>query len=164
MENHHFIPRLKVRDYLHGSPTIRKYISYDFEIYFVNPIVTTPHSLKVLCFHAYFKETLNEVFQAPHQVRKVKILYYLDDGTMQVSEPRVDNSGLSQGCIVSRQRVPRTNGSNEYLSILDLQVNSTIQIFDRVYFISGCDQFTRNFLNRAGVAVADKQETPLYVL
>lgn len=59
--------------------------------------------------------------------------------------------------------IPRTYGSCEYLTILDLNVNSTIQIFDRVYFITGCDQFTRNFLNRAGVSVADKQETPSYV-
>ncbi|KAG4065244.1 hypothetical protein HA402_012686 [Bradysia odoriphaga] len=144
----------KFRQILHGKPSFYP----PFEGPKLPPWVA--YDKKVLCFHAFFKESLNEVFQASHQVRKVKILYYLEDGTMQVSEPRIDNSGLSQGCIVSRQKIPRTNGSCEYLSILDLNVNSTIQIFDRVYFISGCDQFTRNFLNRAGVAVADKQDTP----
>ena len=39
---------------------------------------------KVLCFYAYFQETLQEVHMASHQVRKVKILFYLEDGTMQV--------------------------------------------------------------------------------
>lgn len=116
---------------------------------------------KVLCFHAYFKESLHEVFKAPYQVRKVKILFYLEDGTMQVSEPRVDNSGLSQGCVVSRQRVPRPAPcQHEFLSILDLNVSQTITIFNRVYQITGCDLFTRHFLNRAGISVPDPIATP----
>lgn len=116
---------------------------------------------KVLCFYAFFKESLHEVYQAPYQVRKVKILFYLEDGTMQVSEPRVPNTGLSQGCVVSRQRIPRPAPcQNEFLSILDLNVNQTVTIFNRVYQITGCDKSTRYFLNRSGICVPDPIETP----
>lgn len=116
---------------------------------------------QVLCFHAYFKESLHEVYQSPYQVRPVKIMFYLEDGTIQVSEIKRDNSGLPQGCVVSRQRVPRPPPChNEFLSILDLNVNQTVQIFSRVYKITGCDKFTRHFLNRAGISVPDPVETP----
>lgn len=43
---------------------------------------------KVLRFYGYFKETLEEVYKSPYQVRKVVILFYLEDGTMQVSIDR----------------------------------------------------------------------------
>lgn len=130
---------------------------------YVGPLIPPwlAYDKKVLCFHAYFKESLHEVYQAPYQVRKVRILFYLEDGTMQVSEPRVDNSGLSQGCVVSRQRVPRPPPcQHEFLSILDLNVNQTVTIFDRVYQITGCDLFTRHFLNRTGISVPDPIDTP----
>ncbi|KAI9576779.1 hypothetical protein GQX74_010761 [Glossina fuscipes] len=75
----------------------------------------------VLCFNAYFKETLQEVYQAPFQVRKVKILYCLEDGTMQVLEPKVENSGIPQGCMVHRQRIPKPPPCrSDFMSTLDL--------------------------------------------
>lgn len=76
-------------------------------------------------------------------------------------EPRSDNSGISQGSIVSKQRVPRSKFiENEYLSVLDLNVQKNVKIFDRVYTITDCDSFTRKFLNEAGISVPDPIELP----
>ncbi|XP_034477117.1 EF-hand domain-containing family member C2 [Drosophila innubila] len=109
---------------------------------------------QVLCFSAYFKEPLTEIYHAPYQVRKVKIYFYLEDGTMQITEPKVENSGIPQGCLVHRQRIPKSPpGDREFISIFDLNVDTNVQIFDRVYHITGCDIFTRQFLNRAGIPV-----------
>ncbi|XP_055640379.1 EF-hand domain-containing family member C2 isoform X2 [Toxorhynchites rutilus septentrionalis] len=117
---------------------------------------------KVLCFHGYIQETLTEVDRIPYQIRKVKILYYLEDGTMQVSEPRTLNSGIPQGCLVTRQRIPRPQPyDGEFTSLLDLNINHTVQLFDRVYTITGCDEYTRNFLNRLGVSVPESVEAPI---
>ncbi|XP_055921545.1 EF-hand domain-containing family member C2 [Eupeodes corollae] len=117
---------------------------------------------QVLCFDGYFKETLQEVYHAPYLVRKVKICYFLEDDTIQVTEPKVENSGITQGCLVHKQRVPKPAPcENECISILDLNVNTNIQIFDRVYHITGCDLFTRHFLNRAGIPVPDPVDMPL---
>ncbi|XP_037955499.1 EF-hand domain-containing family member C2-like [Teleopsis dalmanni] len=114
-----------------------------------------------LCFHAYFKETLQEVYHAPYQVRKVKIYFYLEDGTMQIIEPCVRNSGIPQGCLVHRQRIPKPPPcESEFLTLLDLNVDATVQIYDRVYHITNCDRFTRNFLNRAGISVPDPIDEP----
>uniref|UniRef100_A0A1I8NPH2 EF-hand domain-containing family member C2 n=1 Tax=Stomoxys calcitrans TaxID=35570 RepID=A0A1I8NPH2_STOCA len=117
---------------------------------------------QVLCFNAYFKETLQEVYHAPYQVRKVKIFYYLEDGTMQIVEPKVLNSGIPQGCMVHRQRIPKAPPcQSEFISILDLNVNTTVQIFDRVYHITSCDKFTRHFLNKSGIPVPDPIDEPV---
>lgn len=71
------------------------------------------------------------------------------------------NSGISQGCIVSRQRVPRKtlNDSNN-LTMLDFNVQKEVTIFDRTYTIIDCDDFTRKYLNRTGIAVPNPIELP----
>lgn len=118
---------------------------------------------QVLCFNAYFKEPLTEIYHAPYQVRKVKIYFYLEDGTMQITEPKVENSGIPQGCLVHRQRIPKMPpGDREFISIFDLNVDTNVQIFDRVYHISGCDVFTRQFLHRAGIVVPVGLVEPKY--
>lgn len=52
---------------------------------------------QILTFDAYFQEAMWEVDKCPFQIRKVKIYFYPEDGTIQVNEPRVDNSGMAQG-------------------------------------------------------------------
>jgi hypothetical protein len=142
-----------------------KSISNDLSLYppELGPLLPAwlAYDRKVLCFHGYFKETLHELNRIPYQVRKVKIFYYLEDGTMQVSEPKTSNSGIPQGCLVSRQRIPRPPPHQlEFLTLLDLNVDQPIQLFDRCYLITGCDLFTRDFLNRCGIAVAECQQPP----
>lgn len=51
----------------------------------------------MLAFDAYFQESINEVFGYNHLVRKCKIYFYLEDGTIKVVEPKVANSGIPQG-------------------------------------------------------------------
>lgn len=115
---------------------------------------------KVLCFYGYFKEALHEVARISYQVRKVKILFYLEDGAMQVSEPRTLNSGIPQGCLVTRQRIPKHNSTYGFVDILDINVGQTLTLFDRVYFLTGCDKFTRYFLNSCGISVPDNIDAP----
>lgn len=52
---------------------------------------------QILTFEAYFQQAAWEIRKIPYQIRKVKILFFLEDGTIQVNEPRVDNSGMTQG-------------------------------------------------------------------
>ncbi|KAH8304975.1 hypothetical protein KR018_009136, partial [Drosophila ironensis] len=116
---------------------------------------------KVLCFKAFFKQTLQELYHAPYLVRKVKIYYYLEDDTVEIYEPRVDNSGIVQGCVVHRQRVRKAPPcDNEFISLIDLNVDMTIQIYDRQYHITDCDPFTRDFLNKRGITVPDPVTSP----
>lgn len=79
----------------------------------------------------------------------------------KVIEPRAENSGLSQGCIVSRQQVPVTGtDGRECLSILDFNVQHVVNIFGVDYVLVDCDKYTRKFLQRAGIEVPAAIEMP----
>jgi hypothetical protein len=89
------------------------------------------------------------------------LIYYLEDDTIQITEPRSD-SGIIKGCLVSRQRIRKPAPfHNEHISLLDLNVDKTIRILDRVYHLTDCDIFTKNFLQRLGISVPKSVEIPL---
>jgi hypothetical protein len=52
--------------------------------------------LQVLRFFGYFQEAVTESNIENHRVRRVVLLYYLADDTLQVTEPKQDNSGIPQ--------------------------------------------------------------------
>jgi EF-hand domain-containing protein 1 len=52
------------------------------------------HDRKVLRFFGYFQEHVTESPQENSRIRKVVVMYYLEDDTLQVSEPQQENSGL----------------------------------------------------------------------
>ncbi|KAL7303856.1 hypothetical protein TKK_0003978 [Trichogramma kaykai] len=113
-----------------------------------------------LQFKAYFEELLWEDRTA-RRVRYVTIGFFLEDGTLKISEPATDNSGLEQGVLVRRQRVPLADPVHyRYHDILDLNVGEQPVIYGRRYTIYDCDPFTRRFLNRMGIAVPDPFEPP----
>ena len=64
---------------------------------------------QVLLFNAYFKQTLNESDKEYYRVRPVKIYYYLEDDSISVVEPIVENSGIPQGKLIKRQRLPKND-------------------------------------------------------
>ncbi|CRK98354.1 CLUMA_CG011714, isoform A [Clunio marinus] len=115
---------------------------------------------KMLRFYGYFKETLPET-RTPYQIRRIKLIYFLEDDTIQIIEPLSD-SGVVNGCLVSRQRIMKPAPFNtEHITLLDLNVNETIRLLDRVYHITDCDKFTRNFLQRLGISVSASVEIPV---
>lgn len=113
---------------------------------------------QVLRFFGYFKETMPE-HRIPYQIRKVKISYFLEDDTIQITEPKTE---LGSQCLVSRQRIRKghTLHSDCHITLLDLNVDKTVTLLDRVYHITECDTFTRNYLNRLGICVPPAVETP----
>lgn len=115
---------------------------------------------KMLRFFGYFKDTLTES-KIPYQIRRIKLVYYLDDDTIQITEPRSD-AGIIKGCLVSRQRIMKPAPfSKEPVTLLDLNVNQIITLLDRAYHLTDCDVFTRSFLQRLGIPVPKSVEIPL---
>jgi len=47
-----------------------------------------------LRFYGYFKETVVESKLENFRLRKLVVLYYLEDHTLMISEPRETNSGV----------------------------------------------------------------------
>lgn len=52
---------------------------------------------QVLSFDAFYTEEVTQRPSEPYRVHRCKVLFYLEDDSLQVVEPRNDNSGLSQG-------------------------------------------------------------------
>lgn len=69
---------------------------------------------------------------------------------------------MPQGCIVKRQRVPRSLhcANEDFLSVLDLNVQKQVKIFDQTYNITDCDGFTRAYLCKAGIVVPEPTQIP----
>ncbi|XP_050679818.1 EF-hand domain-containing family member C2-like isoform X1 [Leptidea sinapis] len=114
----------------------------------------------ILHFQAYFQQSLHEMLSASHILRKVDIYFFLEDGTIKVMEPRTNNSGLSQGTLISRQRIRLPFSYDSYYDVLDLNIGREVTFFGKVFKIINCDNFTRVFLNRLGINVPDPLSWP----
>ena len=66
-------------------------------------------SEKVLKFTGFYEEDINAPTSLERETRRVhhvEVYYYLEDDSLHVSEPRVQNSGLPQGLLIKRHRIP----------------------------------------------------------
>eukprot|EP00928_Gymnodinium_smaydae_P024383 TRINITY_DN1973_c0_g4_i1.p1 TRINITY_DN1973_c0_g4~~TRINITY_DN1973_c0_g4_i1.p1 ORF type:complete len:749 (+),score=176.38 TRINITY_DN1973_c0_g4_i1:99-2345(+) len=101
----------------------------------------------VLRYYGFFKESVVESNLENYRVRKVVILYYLEDDTCQILEPRQDNSGIPQGTFVRRHRFPAPKG---YLKPEDIRVGEDISCYGRLIRVYDCDPFTREYYDQIG--------------
>eukprot|EP00439_Symbiodinium_sp_Y106_P035829 s977_g4.t1 len=86
-----------------------------------------------------------------------------EDGTMMVTEPKVENSGITQGTFVKRHRIPKPEslGGGVY-RFEDFQVGRAISVYSRVFRLIGCDAYTRTFYESAlGHTMPDDEELPM---
>ncbi|XP_076337711.1 EF-hand domain-containing protein 1-like isoform X3 [Tachypleus tridentatus] len=112
----------------HQSSTLPNFIKFD---------------KKVLKFDAYFKENIQNSMLEEYRIRHVNIYYYLIDDTMSISEPVIENSGIPQGKLVIRQKVPKNN-EGEFFSWKDLNIEEDITIYGRTYHIVDCDKWSHD--------------------
>uniref|UniRef100_A0A8D0GMK5 EF-hand domain-containing family member C2 n=1 Tax=Sphenodon punctatus TaxID=8508 RepID=A0A8D0GMK5_SPHPU len=119
---------------------------------------------QVLSFDAYFDEEVPEKNQELYRIRHCKIYFYLEDDTIQVVEPQVKNSGIPQGTIVRRHRIPLPPPNEDQFFTVDcFNINTEVIFYARRYKIVDCDQFTKHFLRKLGVRLnpaADRVEDP----
>ncbi|XP_064353414.1 EF-hand domain-containing family member C2 isoform X5 [Dromaius novaehollandiae] len=107
---------------------------------------------QVLSFDAYFEEEVPDKNQELYRIRHCKIYFYLEDDTIQVVEPQVKNSGIIQGTIVRRHRIPLPPPNEDQFYTVDhFNINIEVILYARRYRIIDCDQFTKNFLRKMGV-------------
>jgi len=116
---------------------------------------------KVLSYEAYFKEAVEESRLELGRVRKCVIRYYLEDDTLAISEPREENSGIPQGIFLKRHKAPRPGGGSGYLTWKDLPVPGDVHLYKRTFRITKCDETTKEFLKRAGIAVGSEEQIPM---
>ncbi|XP_062267538.1 EF-hand domain-containing protein 1 [Platichthys flesus] len=115
---------------------------------------------KVLRFYAYFQEDVLFSPDEVYRVRPVMIYYYLEDDSMLIYEPTVENSGLAQGKRLKRQRVPKNERGDHY-QYKDLNLGIDLDVYGVIYHITDCDEFTTEFMESEGIVLNDPQPMPV---
>ncbi|KAI8908804.1 hypothetical protein DFJ77DRAFT_129954 [Powellomyces hirtus] len=98
----------------------------------------------VLRFDAYFKQTVHESIEKYH-LRRVRILYYVEDDSIAVVEPPVENSGIAQGVLIKRQRLPKN--STEYFTVRDFNLATNVTFYGKTFRVVDCDAFTKRYMH-----------------
>jgi len=112
----------------------------------------------VLRFFGYYKEAVHESRMENYRVRKVTILYYLEDNTLQVNEPKEENSGIPQGAFVKRHHIPK--GRGEFYTVLDFKLGVDCTFYARTFRIVDCDAFTAQFFQENGLDLGEPEDYP----
>lgn len=109
---------------------------------------------KVLRFYAFFQEAVQEKREEQYRVRKVNIYFYLEDDSCHVSEPKTPNSGIPQGTLIRRHRIPKPDSpKGQHYTINDFNVGKEATFYSKTFKLIGCDAFTRDFLEALGFNV-----------
>lgn len=98
---------------------------------------------QVLRFHGYFKESVVESRLENYRIRRVTVFYYLEDKSIMVTEPRVENSGTPQGAFLKRQMVLKQDGSQAPFLPEDFGIGIDVGIYGRQIRLYDCDDYTR---------------------
>jgi Ca2+-binding EF-hand superfamily protein len=114
----------------------------------------------VLRFFAYFKEAVHESRAEHFRVRKTTILYYLEDNTIQVNEPKEENSGIPQGVLIKRHHVPSDKKPGTFFTVEDLALGQEITCYGRTFRIVDCDGFTAEFFDENGLHIGEPEDYP----
>lgn len=133
------------------------------------------HDRQVLCFNAYFQEPVVEDANENFRIRKCVINYYLDDDTLHIKEPRVENAGIPQGIFLKRHKLPFDERHHEmnqgnvdqahwvpqtYFVWKDLNLGVNLSVYKRIFRIIDCDDFTRRFYANEGVVMNAPESYP----
>merc|ERR1719379_241461 len=113
----------------------------------------------VLRFFGYFKEAVPESNMEDYRVRRAIIYYYLEDYTMHITEPRIDNSGIPQGTLIRRHRFPGPSG--ERLKPEDLLVGMDLNVYGKNIRVIDCDAFTRAYFQQLDPPVEQGDALPV---
>lgn len=114
---------------------------------------------KVMAFDAYIQQPFPDSTSGEQCVRYVKIYYYIEDDTISVLEPEVPNSGLLQGKMLKRQRVPKNTNGDNYVAT-DLNLGQTVTFYGTAYRITDCNEWSKNYLQSKGVVLNAPEVAP----
>ena len=94
-----------------------------------------------------------------HRIHKVLVYYFLEDKSIMIIEPKIENSGVPQGAFLKRQVVIKPNGAPFYPE--DFGIGIDVGIFGRTFRIVDCDEYTRQFF-RVSSSISDLNSNPLF--
>lgn len=100
---------------------------------------------KVCTFVAFFTEN-SDIRTSEINSRKVHIKFFLDDETIEIIEPKLENGGTPSGKFLRRHKVYKPDGST-YYKLEDFQAGANLVMYSRTYTILDCDNFTKKYFD-----------------
>lgn len=105
------------------------------------------------------RKSYTNVINQKEIIRHCKIVFYVNDGSLKISQIDDKNSGFLNGVIVSRSVIYKNDGIP--ITEEDFHQNAPINIYGRDYYIVGCDNFTSNYLkNKFNIEFSGSLELP----
>eukprot|EP00600_Ochromonadales_sp_CCMP1393_P005894 CAMPEP_0174964952 /NCGR_PEP_ID=MMETSP0004_2-20121128/6172_1 /TAXON_ID=420556 /ORGANISM="Ochromonas sp., Strain CCMP1393" /LENGTH=711 /DNA_ID=CAMNT_0016213747 /DNA_START=18 /DNA_END=2153 /DNA_ORIENTATION=+ len=102
---------------------------------------------RVCTFLAYFTEVPRDGVEDRSRMIIIKI--YLEDNSIEMCEPRVENSGTTQGKFLKRHQICKPNTSEVY-TIDDVEIGAEMMIYNRSYVIIDASESTRKYMVSLG--------------
>jgi len=115
----------------------------------------------VLRFYCYFKESVVESRLENFRVRKLVLLYFIEDHTVMICEPKEVNSGTPQGNFLKRRMLLKEDGSGKPILPFDLKIGEDVTILGRQVRICDCDEYTRDFYTTHKKPQGKAQQVPV---
>jgi hypothetical protein len=86
----------------------------------------------------------------------------MEDGTIEVFEPKTFDPGCDQGRLIRRHCIPLPSPAHVHVNYtLDhLNVGCQVEFYGKTFLICGCDDKTRKYLNRLGISVPHNFQRP----
>jgi hypothetical protein len=117
--------------------------------------------LQILKFFGYYQDPIWYSATETYRVHQCELLFYLEDDTIEIVEPKTVDPGYEQGRIVARSRIPLPPPLEESFFTLDhFTIGCELVIYGKVFYIQACDDLTRRFLNREGYFVPPNRDIP----
>uniref|UniRef100_A0A7N6AET4 EF-hand domain-containing family member C2 n=1 Tax=Anabas testudineus TaxID=64144 RepID=A0A7N6AET4_ANATE len=101
---------------------------------------------QALCFEAYFQEAVPEARDETYRITKTS--YYVV-------------AVLCAGTFIHRHRIPLPPPNDDrFYNIFHFNLNQQMVLYSRMFTVTNCDSFTRNFLTKLGVRLNEPVHIP----
>lgn len=109
---------------------------------------------QVLFFKAFMKQTVHESSTERFRVRYFNMYYYLEDDTIAIAEPEIENSGMPHGPFVKRAKLDGVHWTK-------LNVGENITVNAKVLRLYDTNSSTSKFLQSEGIVVGQPETPPV---
>jgi hypothetical protein len=119
-------------------------------------------------FLAYFREKkLDGEYDRPDtkRSRKVEVVFYVEDSSIEITEPKLNNCGLMQGRVLMRHQVAKPAGVAKgdpkiIYTLNDFFAGAQLEMYNRIYYVVDCDNYTRRKMDSEGIPFGDRLPLP----
>ncbi|KAF8820574.1 EF hand family protein [Cardiosporidium cionae] len=109
---------------------------------------------QVLRFFGYITNKIEDYHEENTYIRYLVLYFYLDNGTIKINEPKINNSGIVQGLYLKRHAVQHAELPRK-IQIEDFKLGKEVNVYGQAIHLVDCDKFTRLFCKSEGLDIGE---------